>query len=169
MGDDVVFYFIKHHGLKGLAGVLVILIGFELITGIQSSTQLNQAPVLNVAPVIKIRKAAGVPTAAKVQLFGEYLPNEVGAAGVKRSGLNISVVGIVFSSDEAKSHVMLELSDHQVKLFVVGDKIPGGAVLKRITPEGILLMRDGVMEGLSLPKNDVLFSPPPAALQSDDK
>lgn len=160
--------FIKQHGLKLLAGLLVLSIIFECITGIQRSIALNQVPRVHQAPVIKAPKAAAVPVAIKTALFGEYVPRDVGAAGVKRSGLNVSVVGIVFSSDEASSHVMLELPDHQVKLFVVGDEIPGGAVLKRITPEGILLMRNGVMESLSLPKNDALFSPPPTPLKSDE-
>ena len=46
-------------------------------------------------------------------------------------------------------------------MFRVGDTIPGDAVIKRIMPDGVLLMREGVMESLSLPKNELIFEPPP--------
>ena len=63
---------------------------------------------------------------------------------------------------------MLELPDHQVKSFGVGDSLPGGGVIKRITPEGILIMREGVIESLSLPKNELFFSMPEEILQQDE-
>jgi general secretion pathway protein C len=161
---------LKKNGFKLLAGFLLALIVLEWINSIRVSVSLDKlttplkTPVLNKSFAEKEMKE---PPAIHINFFGDYVPNDVGAAGVKRSSLNISVVGILFASDETSSHVMLELPGHQVKVFGVGDEIPGGAVIKRITPEGILLMHDGVMESLSLPKNELLFSPPEKVLKQD--
>ena len=161
---------LKKNGFKSLAGFLLALIVLEWISGIRATESLDKlttplkAPVLNKSFVVKEIKE---PPALQINFFGDYVPNDVGASGVKRSSLNISVVGILFSTDEKSSHVMLELPGHQVKLFAVGDKVLGGAVIKRITPDGILLMHDGVMESLSLPKNELLFSPPEKVLKQD--
>ncbi len=160
----------KDDYLKLLAGLIVVLIMIEWVSGVRAALQLDTATIPTEAPVIKRAKAPRTvknPAALTVSFFGDYVPSEVGAAGVKRSSLKLSVVGILFASEAAASHVMLELSDHTVKLFRVGDTVPGGAIIKRITPEGILLMHDGVMESLSLPKNELFFSPLPEALKQD--
>ena len=161
---------LKKNGFKLLAGFLFALIVLEWISGIRASMSLDALTTPSKAPVLKKSFAAKEmkePSAIQINFFGDYVPNDVGAAGVKRSALNISVVGILFASDEKSSHVMLELPGHQVKVFAVGDKVPGGAVIKRITPDGILLMRDGGVESLSLPKNELLFSPPEKVLKQD--
>lgn len=161
---------LKNDYLKFLAGLLVVLIVLEWSSGIRASFRLDaittptEAPSLKKGPKPEVVKQH---VAIKVSLFGDYVPQDVSAAGVKRSSLDISVVGISFASDEKKSHVMLELPGHQVKLFGVGDMVPGGAMIKRITPEGILLLHDGGMESLSLPKNELQFSPPPDVLKQD--
>jgi general secretion pathway protein C len=156
--------------LKILAGILFALILFEWASSIRKNiifnrmekTSSDKVVIANQIPRPQIKKTA---PAIKIALFGDYVPDNVTAAGVKRSVLHMSVVGILFDVDETKSHVMLELPDHQVKSFGVGDSLPGNAVIKRITPEGILIMRDGVLESLSLPKNELFFSPPAEVLQ----
>ncbi len=161
---------LKKNGFKVLAGFLLVLIILEWVSGVRASLALDalttplKAPVLEQSVAVKETKE---PLAIQVHFFGDYVPDDVSAAGVKRSSLNISVVGILFASDEKKSHVMLELPGHQVKVFAVGDKVLGEAVIKRITADGILLMHDGVMESLSLPKNELLFSPPEKILKHD--
>ncbi len=159
---------------KILAGILLLLIVLEWISGIRASVQLDKAtasapnkPMVSNKPSMPHAKKEKTPKALKVHLFGEYIPDDVGASGVKRSALNISVVGILFDADEKQSHVMLELSEHQVKVFGVGDTLPGGAVIKRITPEGVLLQHQGVLESLSLPKNELRFSPLPEVLKQN--
>ncbi|MDF1678563.1 MAG: type II secretion system protein N [Legionellaceae bacterium] len=160
----------KDDYLKLLAGLLVVLILLEWVSGVREALQLDTVTTPIETPVVKQAKASQTvknPAALTVSFFGDYVPSGVDAAGVKRSSLNLSVVGILFASEATESHVMLELSDHTVKLFRVGDTVPGGAIIKRITPEGILLMHDGVMESLSLPKNELFFSPLPEALKQD--
>ncbi|MCH9757149.1 MAG: general secretion pathway protein GspC [Gammaproteobacteria bacterium] len=161
---------LKSNFPKILGVALVLLIVLEWISGIRSGFQLDKRTTPLELPVLKkvsVAPAMKEHLAIKAAFFGDYVPNDVGAIGVKRSSLNISVVGIVFAADEKTSHVMLELPGNQVKMFGVGDEIPGGGVIKRITPDGVLLMRDGIMESLSLPKNELLFAPPIEVLKHD--
>ena len=46
--------------------------------------------------------------------------------------------------------------------YRVGDALPGGAVLESITSRRVLLRRNGALEGLSLPQNDIGSSTSPA-------
>ena len=122
---------------------------------------MNQASHVKPVPVLKpVIKHAAVDAL----FFGAYVPDDVDALGVERSSLNISVIGIMYSSDTRESQVMLDVSGDE-KSFHVGDKIPGGAVIKRITPEGVLLLRGGKVESLSLPQHELHFAPQPKPLR----
>mgnify|MGYP001427429178 CR=1 FL=1 len=46
--------------------------------------------------------------------------------------------------------------------YRVGDALPGGAVLESITSRRVLLRRNGALEGLSLPQNDIVSTTGPA-------
>ncbi|MDX2345874.1 MAG: type II secretion system protein N [Legionella sp.] len=156
--------------LKILAGVFLTLLILEWITGIRASMHLDKTTASHEAvPLNKssMHKNIKMPLAINIQLFGDNLSDDADSTDVKRSALNISVVGILFASDEKKSHAMLALPDETVQLFRVGDKVPGGAVIKKITPEKILLLHDGALESLSLPENELFFSPPAAVLKQD--
>ncbi len=161
---------LKNDYLKILAGLLVVCIVLEWFSGVRASLSIEQRTTPKVPPAIKKvapPKEEKNHISVKVELFGDYVPSGVDAAGVKRSSLNVTVVGIFFDPNEKRSHVILELPGHQAKMFHVGDTVPGGAVIKRITPDGVLFMRDGAMESLSLPKNELFFSPPEKALKHE--
>jgi general secretion pathway protein C len=162
--------YLKNNAFKIIAGVLLALIVLEWISGIRATVRLDKITTSHDKPAFKKPSNLKNPTkssAVTVQLFGDYVPNYVEGAGVDRSSLDVSVVGVLFSSDDSASHVMLALPGGEVKSFGVGDKLPGGAVIKRITSEGVLLLHRGRMESLILPKNELLFSPPSPALKQD--
>lgn len=101
-------------------------------------------------------------------LFGDYVPQNLGEADVKQSVLDLTVVGIMFSNKEGASHVIIRTAGGREQTFSVGDSLPGGAIIKRITPDGVLIKRNGVLESLSLPKNDLNFEAPPKPLPTSD-
>lgn len=149
---------------KLLAGGLVLLLVLEWGLGVREARRLDQVTEPHNPPILKTVdpvKHVKQHKAEHVDFFGEYVPHSVGDVGVERSKMNASVIGILYSSDEGASQVLIEVPGHANKVFSVGDTIPGGAVIKRIAPEGILLMRGGVMESLSLPKKELNFAPPP--------
>ena len=73
--------------------------------------------------------------------------------------LDLKVVGIMFANTEGDSHVIIRTAGGHEQTFRVGDSLPGGVVIKRITPEGVLIGRNGALESLSLPKNALIFEP----------
>ena len=99
---------------------------------------------------------AGLNTA----FFGDYVPNNLNDSDVKQSMLDLKLVGIMFAESEEASHVIIHTAGGREQTFNVGDSLPGGSVIKRITPDGVLIGRNGVLESLSLPKNALIFEPP---------
>lgn len=109
--------------------------------------------------------AAKLNAGLNVPLFGEYIPKQLSDVNIKRSMLNLHVVGILFSSKKSDSQVIIRASNGDEQAFKIGDTIPGGAVLKQITADGVLVKHDGVLESLSLPKNELIFDAPPKPLK----
>lgn len=95
----------------------------------------------------------------KKTLFGPFIPKAIDEAGVKKSMLNVKVVGVLFAVPETDSEVILKINEQKEQTFRIGDIIPGQAVIKRITAQGVLLERKGSLESLSLPKNELIFEP----------
>ncbi|CAM2974176.1 type II secretion system protein N [Legionella worsleiensis] len=92
-------------------------------------------------------------------LFGVYVPNDLNEDNVQKSMLNLNLVGILWADNAEESQVIIRSSSGEEKTYKIGDKIPGGAVIKRIMAGAVLVDRDGNLESLSLPKNDLTFEP----------
>jgi general secretion pathway protein C len=90
-------------------------------------------------------------------LFGVYVSNNL--SSVKKSMLNVTLVGILFATKMDASQVIIRSANGEEKTYKLGDTIPGGAVIKRIMASGILVERHGAIESLSLPKNELIFEP----------
>ena len=95
-------------------------------------------------------------------LFGEYIPESLNE--IQQSILNLQVVGIIFADNEQQSQVIIRLANEEEALFKVNDTLPGGAIIKKITKDGVLVLRNGMLESLSFPKNELTFEPPAKAL-----
>lgn len=92
--------------------------------------------------------------------FGEYVPKTLDEGNIQQSMLDIKVVGVIFSEKEAHSKVIIRSSDDMELILGVGDVLPGGVVIKRITSEGVLVGRNGSLERLDLPKHELNFEKP---------
>jgi general secretion pathway protein C len=92
-------------------------------------------------------------------LFGIYVPTDLNENSVKKSMLNVTLVGILFADKMDDSQVIIRASNGEEKTYRVGDTIPGDAVVKRIMAGGVLVERHGALESLSLPKNELTFEP----------
>ncbi|MCW8384881.1 general secretion pathway protein GspC [Fluoribacter dumoffii] len=90
-------------------------------------------------------------------LFGVYVSNNL--SSIKKSMLNVTLVGILFAHKLNDSQVIIRSATGEEKTYKLGDAIPGGAVIKRIMANGILVERNGTLESLSLPKNELIFEP----------
>ena len=96
----------------------------------------------------------------KSALFGEYLPPNMDESSIKQTMLNVKLVGIMYADKIENSQVIIRSAGGEDKNYHLGDKIPGGAIIKRILADGILLEYQGALERLSFPKNELKFEPP---------
>jgi general secretion pathway protein C len=100
----------------------------------------------------------------KVSLFGVYESTDLNSDDVTKSPLNVTVVGILLGNSMRDSQVIIRSEDGVEKNYSVGDALLGGATIKKIAPAGIVVLRHGRLERLSLPKNDLLFDDKPQPL-----
>lgn len=93
-------------------------------------------------------------------LFGDYVPVNMADETIKQSMLDVDIVGIMYSTQPDDSQVLLRAAGGEEKSYRVGDTLPGGAVIKRIGKDGIVVLHNGTLESLSLPKNELRFEEP---------
>lgn len=95
-----------------------------------------------------------------ISLFGDYVPVNLADEEIKQSMLDLEIVGIIFATQEKNSQVIIRAGGGEEKIYQVGDTLPGGAVIKRIRQNGVLVLHDGALESLRLPKFDLHFEVP---------
>jgi len=95
-----------------------------------------------------------------VEIFGKYVPKQLGDANIRPSILNVKLIGVMFSPDKKNSQVILRLANGIERVFKIGDTIPGCAKILHISEDGIVVNRDGVMERVNLPTDKLNFDQP---------
>lgn len=95
-----------------------------------------------------------------IPLFGTYVPVNLADNEIKQSKLDFEVVGIMYSPNEKNSQVLIRVAAGEEKAYFVGDSLPGSVIIKRIRQHSILVLHNGTLESLSLPKNDLRFEKP---------
>ena len=101
-------------------------------------------------------------------LFGVYVANDLNSGNVKKSMLNITLVGILLGNTSENSQVIIRLANGEEKNYKVNDKIPGGVLIKKIMLDGILVDHNGSLESVSLPKTELIFEPVAKPLRNED-
>ena len=151
--------------------VLALLLIWQLTTGINKLWFTKNEPANQNAEQVDVgnEEAPDQNKGLQAYFFGEFVPKDLTVSNVKRSMLDMDVVGIIFAKDEKDSQVILRTATGEEKPFGVGDSLPGGAVMKRITPEGVLVNSNGELESLSFPKNELIFGKPPIPLNEEEK
>jgi general secretion pathway protein C len=147
---------------KMIAGLIFILTFLAFLWEIISGFYATRPIKIGDNPLRIIRKQGSVHSNSALfttALFGDYVPINLSDADIKQSMLNLQVVGIMFSAKESDSQVIIRAKKEE-KYYVVGDTLPGGAVIKRILENAVVVLHNGVLESLSLPKNELAFSPP---------
>ena len=146
----------------------IVLIVWEFISGVVFFSHLNQLVLLHENTAREsavVMEQNETPSLLNDRLFGDYVPKNLDAAGIRQSTLNLIVVGVVLAASEKDSQVILQKPNGDERFFHIGDELPGGGTIKRITVEGVLVWRDGVLERLNLPKEELNFEPPAKPLQ----
>lgn len=158
------FHLIDFNDPKKIAAIIIFILAFfafiwEIISGFHHSEQAKteNEPSNLVANSAPISASSQLFTTA---LFGVYVPVNLSDSDIKESMLDVQVVGIMYSSKNSESQVVLKVAGGKEKNYVVGDSLAGGAIIKRITKEGVVVLHNGVLESLNLPKNKLIFDAP---------
>lgn len=148
-----------------LLGIMMI---YELASGGFAMYSVNHPAAVSVASArpapIKANSNAGLV----MPFYGQYVPVNLSDMGIRRSLLNMNVVGIMRGVREEDSQVIIHRSSGIEESYSVGDTLPGGVIIRRITEDGVLVERNGELESLTFPKNELIFEPPPKPLLQDD-
>jgi general secretion pathway protein C len=141
-----------------LFSLLIILEYTTLFFSFANKSAISNANK-NIEVSIKKESKESYDNILNSSLFGVYVPDNLSGENVKKSMLNVTLVGILFANKIADSQVIIRASNGEEKTYKIGDIIPGGAAIKRIMAEGLLVEQNGTLESLSLPKNDLTFEP----------
>lgn len=147
---------------KVICGVLALGLSWQLSTGVYTMLHpISLVPGDHSMPIVNPIKSTQKILRVILQsaLFGEYIPNNLNDQQVKQSSLNMEVIGVLFGKSPQESQVIIRSADGEENVYLVGDALPGGVKVKRITPEGVLFEHEGALESLSLPKNELIFHP----------
>lgn len=150
---------------------MTVLLSYQLLSGAvqyyQFNSDLKKLPLQPAQQKSKKNQQSSIQKMLRLPLFGEYIPKALVDLDVKPSGSDLVLEGIVFSPDTKNSLVIISAPGNQTQTFSTGSIVPGGAKIKQITPDGVVLKRDGELESLSLPKNELNFESLPEPLKQD--
>lgn len=149
--------------LSALFALLILEVFWQFYLGFRE-------PIINLKSsetMMEIPQANHQLPLFKISFFGEYVPKDLNNSILPESLLDMEVVGILYVDNEHDSQVILKKSSGDEKTYRVGDELADGVVIKRITQDGVMLLRDGTLESLSLPKNKLKFDPLPKPLKEE--
>jgi general secretion pathway protein C len=139
-----------------------ILILWQLVSGIMTVSEINKSQHQNIPVVVPVPINNALSNAGLNALFfGKYMPPMTNVADVKKSLLTYKVVGIMLAARDEDSEVIIDTLSGGDQIYRVGDELPWGSVIKHITNDGIFVERNGELESLTFPKNELIFEPPP--------
>jgi len=108
------------------------------------------------------RVAREQPLAQKIgnlNLFGKYEPVKVEQEPVRpkvvpETKLNLKLRGVFASQNEEASHAIIADARGDEDSYRIGSEVPGGAILKEIHSDHVIILHNGRLETLKLPEEE---------------
>ncbi len=152
VGEQGLVWFVNLLLLALIAQTIASVIWQMLDDDSGAVAQSHSTPsiVNRVSPSSAILMAQGI---ANSHLFGQADVSATAqrGAGAPETKLNLLLKGVIASSDVRNAVAFIAAGQGAIeKSYSVGDNLPGGAILKEIYGERILLEYRGRMENLSL-------------------
>lgn len=95
---------------------------------------------------------------ATLNLFGTAADNagteEIDTENLPETNLRIFLRGVLASDGEFPASALIEDSSSRTEAYMAGNEIPGGATLRTIRPNRVILERNGKLENLYFPETD---------------
>jgi general secretion pathway protein C len=145
---------------RWIAAALVILLGVRAATLVAAlAGGSGPAPAATTPPPAATRNVVDVPSILRANLFGQSAPAP-GTTPVTNMALVLG--GVIADSDEKKGFAILGTSPTDIRVYAVGEAVPGGALLHAVQVDRVLLDRGGTIEALLMPaRTGGSAAPPP--------
>ena len=158
----------NHRLVLGVNLVLVLFLAYNMA---ELSWRLVPAVEQAAQPVATPLVAASRPqqnlNVARAHLFGDYqdrpAANTQRVEAMPETRLKLVLRGIVSGDDSARSGAIIAAPTGTQLFYSLGADLPGGAVLKEVHTRHIVLLRNGQLETLRLPRDTLNEGPSGAA------
>jgi general secretion pathway protein C len=143
---------------RWIAGLLVALIGVRaaLLVADMAGAPAATAASAGAAP-LQTRNLVDLPSILRANLFGQVATP--GGADAPITSMALVLAGVIADIDEKRGFAILGPSAAAMKVYSVGDTVPGGARLHAVLPDRVLLDRGGTVEALPLPRRTSTSAP----------
>ncbi|MEX0604410.1 MAG: type II secretion system protein N [Marinobacter sp.] len=95
---------------------------------------------------------------ASLNLFGTANSatesSEIDTENLPETNLRIFLRGVLAADGEFPASALIEDSNSKTEAYIVGNEIPGGATLRSVRPNRVILERSGKLENLYFPEID---------------
>lgn len=129
--------------------ITVILIALIIISVVRMGSILISSQQTRIAQLNTHRISRVIPNIAQTHLFGRYSET---LADLPQTQLQLTLQGIELAISTTQiSRALIAAPNTPVKIYKVGDAVPGGAVIRHIFRDRIILDDNGRLEDLNLP------------------
>lgn len=123
---------------------------WNLVSVFQTPEAVAIPPVASVQPVSSQTSAAPI---SAMHLFGSSAQAPSGGPiDAPETRLNLTLNGVIASTDKRIARAFIATAGDTEKSYIIDATLPGGAVLKEIYPDRVILLRSGRYETLRMPK-----------------
>ncbi|MGH8458467.1 MAG: type II secretion system protein GspC, partial [Nevskiales bacterium] len=139
--------------------LLILLIAASLARMVWLLYPLPRSRFELPAPGAIPARSSGLPKVnveqiAAANLFGQHQGTATGAPlDAPETALNLTLKGILAYGSEKSSRALIADGSGKERPYAVGDDVPGGAILKAIHADRVILERSGRFETLRLDRN----------------
>lgn len=160
------------HAAPSLAAIALILLIAWLLAQLTWALLPQPASVAGTGAYAPPPQAAAhqpvAGTIADRHLFGTASQGGGNLSNAPDTTLALTLHGIVAGKNPKDSRALI-VANGDEEPYAVGAALPGGAVIRAIFPDRVMLERGGRMEALRLPKSDTGQGPTLATTQGDDQ
>lgn len=136
---------------RWILGLLIVLLGVRaaLLVADLAGPPTPIARTGNTAPPAASRKVVDIPSILRANLFGRSAVPTGTDAPV--TSMNLVIKLVAAANDPKRGMAALGSNENDVKVYEVGEDVPGGARLYAVYVDRVLLDRGGTIEALLMP------------------
>lgn len=123
------------------------------LLGIETSFEASKQATQNISPNIrKPEKALHDYNIAGFKLFGDITKVEkkeiIQPETLPQTSLRLTLTGVLAGKDNVQASALIEGPDKQTRNYRIEEEVPGGAILKQVYADRVVLERSGQLENL---------------------